>query len=368
MTKQARVNVRTAVNAAKIRRERRDGRDVIIVPSATMPDGVVMNKIRYPADAIGASFMTLENTPAPLGHPSVEGRFVSASSPEGMVRGFVGAWNTNVRREGGRVYIDKVIDVEFAKQLEGGRTVLNAIEKGEPIHTSTGLYCTLNEATGDDAAEWVAADIVFDHDAVLVGEVGAATPEQGVGIFVNASGQSVEVINSSLEDDAERRLDWALDEVVRASDALARVPLIERMKSAIMRAIRGDTEPEKDEEDDMSDDKMKELSGKVDALGETLKALTDLPQTITNAITEAMKPVAEQMQANAAAEKAKADAAKLAAVETVVNAGLLTKELAEAATVEVLNALADKAKAPAPAFRLNGSFKASQPDNLMPKE
>ena len=35
---QVRVNVRTALNTAKVRREKLNGRDVLIVPSATMPD------------------------------------------------------------------------------------------------------------------------------------------------------------------------------------------------------------------------------------------------------------------------------------------------------------------------------------------
>jgi len=111
---QTRVNIRATVNAAKIRRERRNGRDVIIVPSATLPDGVVMNKIRYNAPAIEKGFGSLEGTPAPLGHPNIDGQFVSASDPRGMVRGFVGAYNENVRRENGRVLIDKVIDVVYA--------------------------------------------------------------------------------------------------------------------------------------------------------------------------------------------------------------------------------------------------------------
>src|SRR5690606_39194565 len=64
-----RVNVRSVANTAAIRREKRNGRDVIIVPSATLPDNVVMNGILYPAEEIAKSFKGLERTPAPLGHP-----------------------------------------------------------------------------------------------------------------------------------------------------------------------------------------------------------------------------------------------------------------------------------------------------------
>ena len=146
MTKQVRVNIRTLVNAAQIRKEKRAGRDVMVIPSATLPDGVVMNAIRYPAEAIEASYKTLDRTLAPLGHPkSADGGFLSAKDPEAINRHHIGAWNENVRREDGRVMLDKVIDLELANATEGGRRVLEAIKKGDPIHTSTGLLATLKQ-------------------------------------------------------------------------------------------------------------------------------------------------------------------------------------------------------------------------------
>src|SRR5690606_1127908 len=97
------------------------------------------------------------------------------------------AWNKNVRRTNGRVFVDKVIDVATANQLDGGKAVLEAIDKGEPIHSSTGLYCMLTAVQNDAEVDWEASDIVFDHDAILLGEEGAATPAQGVGLLVNAA-------------------------------------------------------------------------------------------------------------------------------------------------------------------------------------
>src|SRR5687767_983730 len=133
---QVRINITSVANAAKVRKEKRAGRDVIVVPSATLPDNVIMNGILYPADVIAASFGSLERTPAPLGHPKVNGKFISARDPEGINVGYIGAHNENVRREGGRVHMDKVIDVEVANRTDGGRKVLAAIEAGGPIHTS----------------------------------------------------------------------------------------------------------------------------------------------------------------------------------------------------------------------------------------
>jgi hypothetical protein len=372
MSKQVRVNIRTAINSAGIRRERRDGRDYIIVPSATMPDGIVMNRIRYPADEIAKAFGSLENTPAPLGHPTVEGAFVSASNPEGLARGWIGAWNRNVRRENGRVFVDKVIDVMTASQLEGGKTVLNAIEKGEPIHTSTGLVAMLSSVENDADADWVASDILFDHDAILLGEEGAATPEQGVGMLVNkaigSEGKEIEVINSVLDDELERDLNWAADSALRAVERQSRAPLIERIKSAIRETILGDTslgEVTNQEEAGMDKAQFDELSGEVKGLKD---AIGGIGTTVAEAVANALKPVTDQLTANAAAQAAKDAAEKEKLVNKVVKAGLLDEETAKAADIAVLNVLAEKAE-PGQATLINGAYKPAgdKPGFKLPK-
>ena len=100
--KQVRVNVRALANIAAVRHEKRNGRDVVIVPSATMPDDVVMNDILYPAAEIARSYRSLERTPAPLGHPTINGMFVSARDPEGInLVGLARGTRTFARRAAG---------------------------------------------------------------------------------------------------------------------------------------------------------------------------------------------------------------------------------------------------------------------------
>lgn len=314
MAKKVRVNVRSAVNNDKIRRETRHGREKIIVPSTTMPDEVVMNGIKYPGDEIAASFETLNGTPAPLGHPTLDGRFLSAHTTEAQIRNGIGAENENARRENGMVHVDKVIDVEFASRSEGGKAVLAAIEAGDPIHTSTGLLCELENVAAGSGHKYVARNIYFDHDAILLDEEGAATPEQGVGMMVNAKGEEFEVINSSLEDDVDRELERAADMAVRALEKQARIPLIESMKAAFKDLLGQGRETNANQGDnDMADDKQfAALSEKVDGLSETVGKIGE---TIANAVTEAMKPIVEAQ--NAAAERAAA--AEQAERDKVVN-------------------------------------------------
>lgn len=359
MPKQVRVNIRSVANVAAVRKEKRNGRDVVIVPSATLPDDIVMNEIMYPKGEIAKSFATLNRTPAPLGHPTINGKFVSARDPEGINIGWIGAWNENVRQEKGRVLLDKVIDVERANQSEGGKAVLAAIEKGEPVHTSTGLLCMLDAANGDVPYKHTARDIVFDHDAILLGEEGAATPEQGVGMLVNAKGEQeeIEVINSIMED-ADRDMDWAVESLARALERRQKAGVLERMKTAILEALGlSEREPSlNNQENDMavSDEQFKTLSEKVDTLSDALKPEA-LATAIGNAVTTALKPVLDAQAELVANAKAKDDAEHAELVTKVVKANLLDEATAKATPLNTLRALAPKAE-PGRAATLNGAM------------
>lgn len=74
------VNITTQVNSQSIRREMYNGREHLVLPSYTLPANVVMNGGLYTAEEIDAHYQGLEGTLAPLGHPQVNGQFVSAFS------------------------------------------------------------------------------------------------------------------------------------------------------------------------------------------------------------------------------------------------------------------------------------------------
>lgn len=370
MPNQVRVNVRTLANVKAVRREKRNGRDVMIVPSATLPDNVVMNGILYPADEIGKSFLQLNRKPAPLGHPKVNGKFVSASDPEGLNQGYIGAWNENARREGGRVLIDKVIDIEIANRSEGGKAVLAAIEAGGPIHTSTGLLATLETANGADHKH-IARNMLFDHDAILLNEDGAATPDQGVGMLVNSDGtqEEVEVINSSITEAADQEIDWAGTRLVEAVMRRQNMGAWEKMKAAILEALgfseRETTTNKKDTEMPVTDEQFNALSAKVDALSE---GFTKIGETVTNAVTAAVKPITDAHAEMVANQKAKDEEEKATLVNTVVKANILDEETAKATPLATLRVLAKNAE-PGKAAPLNNAFKPGdgKPGFMPPK-
>lgn len=188
-----RVNLRYKVNNADIRRGVvHNGRKHTVIPSYTLPDEVVMNGLLYTHAEIEASYKGLEGTLAPLGHPTIDGTYVSANAAEAINAFHVGAFNRNVERRGNRIYAEKWLDEEYAANTEGGRKLLEALDAGEPIHTSTGIFLhadtSVNGMTANGKKYRAAAtQMVMDHDAILIGEIGAATPEDGVGLLVNTA-------------------------------------------------------------------------------------------------------------------------------------------------------------------------------------
>ena len=200
------IQCRTAVNKAAVTRETRNGIVHIIISSATLPDNIVMNGILYPADEIASSFFTLERTLAPVEHPvNAEGNFIPAGDPLAISNFYAGAFNQNVRQEGGRVLLDKVINVQEALKTDRGKRLLDRIDELEnnesprAIHTSVGVFIEVEELAepqvneAGDRYSAVARGMVFDHDAILLDSVGAAQPHQGVGIAVNRKGEKLDV-------------------------------------------------------------------------------------------------------------------------------------------------------------------------------
>ena len=179
-------NIYFKVNSSDIRREDYNGREHIVVKSYTLPDNVVMNGGLYPKEEVDKHYAGLEGTLAPLSHPEKDGQFISATTAEAINSFHIGAWNRNVKREGDRITLEKWIDVQYAMNTEGGRRFIDAVEKGETIHTSVAAFVRPEKAAPGRPYDWVARIVKFDHDAILLDEVGAATPEQGVGINVNA--------------------------------------------------------------------------------------------------------------------------------------------------------------------------------------
>lgn len=205
------VNISSLVVNSDIRTETIEGVEFTVIPSRTLPKDVVMNSIMYPSEEVEAAISTLDMSPVTIGHPVVNGKFAPASDPISQAAyGILGAHNrVKGKTDDGRWVVEKLIPTEQLQNTERGKKLAEAIKHKRPIHTSTGVYLTKEPEIGVNAMgqEYTSRARIdrFDHDAILLNEVGAATPEQGVGIFVNASGEEEETevmyVNLSSGDD-----------------------------------------------------------------------------------------------------------------------------------------------------------------------
>lgn len=206
-----RVNVLTVVNSASnITTETIDGKPHIVVRGITpVVDNIVMNRKLYPAAEIEKAYNTLERNPMPLGHPKVDGKHVSARDVRAVNEYHVGAWLQNVSHKDGKVTGDMYVNRQYAESSEKGKRLINRLDEmlagtnSEPIHISTGLLYSGIAANGESKGKKyneIATNMMFDHVAVLLDEPGAGTPEEGVGIFVNAEGDEVEIEVVNLEE------------------------------------------------------------------------------------------------------------------------------------------------------------------------
>ncbi|EBH3512825.1 hypothetical protein FKM67_08725 [Salmonella enterica subsp. enterica] len=223
------IHVNTKVNSQTIRREIYNGREHVIIPSYTLPANVIMNREFYPEAEITANYQSMEGTIAPLGHPTVDGRNVSAFSPEGLCTNFIGAWNRNVSLKGNRVYSEKWVDVERAMQSPGGQRLMERIsslesgDSSEPIWSSVAVYreqIPASEELKKQGADWVVKIHSIDHDAILLDEPPAAGPEKGVGLMVNADQAiSLQPNSGALIGESYREREQRLDRAAKAKFA-----------------------------------------------------------------------------------------------------------------------------------------------------
>lgn len=201
------VRILTAVNAANVSKE---GGRYFIKQVVPVVDGVVMNSGLYPADELKSAYKTLDNVPAPAGHPkNAEGQPIPALNVEALSTNWIGAYCVNARREGSRTLVDVVVNESQAKAMPLGQELIDRLDaaingtNADPIHVSTGLFCRKVQANGQSNGKeykWIATDMRFDHVAILLNETGAATPEQGVGLFVNGEELELETVELNAQD------------------------------------------------------------------------------------------------------------------------------------------------------------------------
>lgn len=210
MSKSKRVHILTAVNAANVSKS---GSTYTIKDVCGAVDGIVMNSMLYGADQLAAGVASLNDKPAPAGHPkNAQGQHISALNGAALASAWIGSYCTNARHEGGRTLVDIVVNEAQAKAHPDGAKLIERLDAAiagtdaEPIHVSTGLMVEPITANGESKGKKytrIATNLRYDHLAILLNEQGAGTPEQGVGMFLNSAGEPEEVEAVTVNTDPE---------------------------------------------------------------------------------------------------------------------------------------------------------------------
>lgn len=337
------VNILTAVNNKNISEQVIDGETHIVINGVVpIVDDVVMNGGLYPAVEIDKGYSSLEGNLMPLDHPQLDGKYISAQDVRAVNKFHVGAWAKNVRKENGKVLVDMYVNRRFAEGSENGKRLLKRLDEmktnqqAEPIHVSTGLILNKQEKTGTSKGKkyrWVATNMQFDHIAILLDSKGAATPEDGVGIFVNRDGAEFDVENVSLETNTDTNVTTSDEQGLfqrfiafltgqdkqdfsTNGENVMKQKIINALNAAGIKVdgltddqllaeyskLQGNTQEEKkpeDEKGEPKDEKKPEEKGKEEEKD------SDLDEKIKKAVNEALAPFKAEMEANQSAEEKK---------------------------------------------------------------
>lgn len=177
-------SVRTNLQASEIRTERLHGRDHVVVPVIMARAGVVMN-----------GSLTLEEeffpeawngVPVTVGHPQVAGGHVGANDPALLETWAVGQiFNAHV--SGGALRGEAWVDVERAERVAPG--LVDQLQSEDvKMDVSTGFFSKEEPIRGRSngrSYDSVARDLLPDHLALLPGDTGACSWEDGCGVRTN---------------------------------------------------------------------------------------------------------------------------------------------------------------------------------------
>lgn len=212
-----------AINASNISTTTINGQEHYVIRGVVpIVDDIVMNGGLYPAEEINKSFKTMERKLMPIGHPMVNGKYVPSTDPEALNTYYAGAWAQNVSKSNDKVVMDVYVNKSVAESKPDGKRLIQRLDDMmsganiDPIHVSTGLLLNKEQRAGESKGKkhsWVAHNLDFEHTAILLDEPGAGTPEEGVGMFVNADGQEADVETTSLIDAANSMKDGLWNKV-----------------------------------------------------------------------------------------------------------------------------------------------------------
>ena len=172
----------------ELRNETLNGINYIVVPVTMMVEGVHSGShgpILHLAQELGRYPESWDGIPVTIGHPNVDGQYVSANSPAILEDWAVGRiFNTHM--DGSALKAEAWLDEVSLQRIS--EDTLERINNGEVIEVSIGIFSDEDHSSGmwnSERYTAIARNHRPNHLALLPDEVGACSIADGCGIRVN---------------------------------------------------------------------------------------------------------------------------------------------------------------------------------------
>ena len=176
-----------------VRQEMLNGRPQIVVPVAMMVEGVHSGShgpILHLAEELGRYPESWDGIPTTIGHPKVNGQYVSANSPAVLQDWAVGRI-FNTRIDNSTLRAEAWLDEETLSLIS--EETANRINNGDVIEVSVGIFSDEENITGTwnmESYNAIARNYRPNHLALLPDEIGACSIADGCGVRVNKKGET----------------------------------------------------------------------------------------------------------------------------------------------------------------------------------
>lgn len=169
----------------QIRREMHDGAEHLVVPAVLIVEGV-LNDSFVPAEEFGKYVDSWNGIPVPVLHPEEHGEHISANRPDIIDKNTIGrVYNAHV--DGNKLKAELWLNIDKANRL-GHDALIDQLAAGEVVELSTAYFADDEKKAGNfngNSYSGIARNLRPDHLALLPGNVGACSVEDGCGTRTN---------------------------------------------------------------------------------------------------------------------------------------------------------------------------------------
>lgn len=182
-----------------VRNETLEGRKYLAAPMVMMVEGVLNGSdgpLFYPAEELAKVPQVWNMKPVVVQHPTLNGKSLSACDPDVLEKYRVGMI-MNTSWDGQRLKAEAWLEPSRLESVDS--RVLNAVQKGEMLEVSTGLFSETEPKPGVFKGrhyKGVVRNLRPDHLAILPDSIGACSIADGAGLMRNSRKEMELILNS----------------------------------------------------------------------------------------------------------------------------------------------------------------------------